>query len=121
MQGTGGEASQNGHGSPIRKDMQHTHDSDVTGALPILTPKTSEERGYAGSHDFESLIRSLRAQFALDRQVASQPDATRCGICYLHYLVSELTYREEGYYICSRCEQALGNQRITMLRKQQKL
>lgn len=74
----------------------------------------------SSSFDFESMLTSLRELFEQDRQVASQGDSTRCGLCYLFFKVSDLTYREDGYYICSNCEQNLGPQNLPMLRKQQK-
>ncbi len=91
--------------------------SNNTGALPIVSPV----RSYPGSFDFESLILSLRELFALDRQVASQSDSARCGICYLHFTLGELHYREEeGFYVCRGCERTLGKQELPMLRRQQK-
>ena len=114
--GPGSEASGNGNSFISRREMRA---NNVTGALPIVGPTTGVER--AAAHDFEYLIQSLRELFALDRQIASQQDATRCGICYLHFPVSELHYREEGFYICQGCEHALGKHSLSMLRKQQKL
>jgi len=94
-----------------------TRMSNNTGALPIVSPV----RSYSGSFDFENLILSLRELFALDRQIASQPDSARCGICYLHFTLGELHYREEeGFYVCSGCQRALGKQELYMLRRQQK-
>ena len=91
--------------------------SNATGALPAI----SVGRSYSGSFDFEALISSLRGLFAQDRQIAGQQDSTRCGICYLHFAVSELHYREEeGFYVCTNCERALGKQVLPMVRRQQK-
>ncbi len=88
-----------------------------TGQLPAVSPA----RSYPGSFDFEDLLLSLRDLFARDRQIASQPDSARCGICYLHFMVSELRYRdEEGFYVCHSCERMLGKQVMPMLRRQQK-
>lgn len=67
------------------------------------------------------MLISLHDIFERDRQIASQSDATRCGICYLHFLMSELQYRgEEGFYVCVGCERALGKQTLSMVRQQQK-
>jgi hypothetical protein len=67
------------------------------------------------------MLISLHELFEQDRQVASQSDATRCGICYLHFSVSKLHYRDqEGFYVCDGCERSLGKQTISMLRQQQK-
>lgn len=88
-----------------------------TGALPPV----STTRSYAGSFDFEELIASLRELFAYDRQMASQADNKRCGICYLYFTANELYYREEeGFYICAGCERTLGKQNLPMVRRQQK-
>jgi hypothetical protein len=114
--GSGGGASENGNAFISRREMRA---NNVTGALPIVGPTTGVE--HAGAHDFEHLILSLRELFAQDRQVASQSDATRCGICYLYFPVSELYYREEEFYVCQGCQHALGKQHLPMLRKQQKL
>src|SRR5436853_5848122 len=114
--GSGSGASGNGNAFISRREMRA---NNVTGALPIVGPTTGVE--HAGAHDFEHLILSLRELFAQDRQVASQSDATRCGICYLHYTVTDLQYREEeGFYMCKGCERALGKNIIPMLRRQQK-
>ncbi len=80
----------------------------------------SSARSYPGSCDFEEMLTSLRDLFTHDRQIASQSDSKRCGICYLHFSPSELHYREEGFYSCSNCERTLGKQALSMLRRQQK-
>ena len=92
-----------------------------TGALPPLGTLGIERSPQPGTSDFEQMVQSLKELFEHDRQVASQSDATRCGICYLHFHVNELHYREEGFYVCSNCEHHLGQQHLSMLRKQQKL
>ena len=86
----------------------------ATGAIGV-------ERGYGSSFDFEQMIQSLHDLFEQDRQIASQQDSTRCGICYLHFSVTDLQYREEGFYVCTGCEGALGKHTLSMLRRQQKL
>lgn len=93
----------------------------MTGMLPpVGVPGV--ERGYGSTFDFEQMILSLHDLFEHDRQVASQPDSSRCGICYLHFPVTELHFRdEEGFYICSGCSHALGKHFVPMLRRQQKL
>jgi hypothetical protein len=112
--GSGSGTSGNGSSFISRREMRATNQ---TGALPVI----STSRGYSGSFDFDSLIASLRELFAQDRQVASQQDGMRCGICYLHSSVSSLTYREEeGFYICQSCAHALGKYQIPMIRRQQK-
>ena len=111
--------SNNGSAFVSRREMRA---SNVTGALPVLGPTPAGiEHTHIGSYEFEHLIESLRELFERDRQIASQQDATRCGICYLYFAVSELDYREEGFYVCPACEHALGRQHIIMLRKQQKM
>ena len=106
-------AASNGSGTSHRREAR----TPMTGALPFV----SNIERYAGSFDFDQMIQSLHDLFEHDRQVASQPDSTRCGICYLYFQVDELYYREEGLYICPSCEKALGNQQMPVLRKQQKM
>jgi hypothetical protein len=68
------------------------------------------------------LIDSLRTLFQGDRATASQGNATRCGICYLHFPLAQLEYREsEGYYVCAGCGHALGAARLPMVRRQKRL
>src|SRR5437588_9009064 len=121
-----GNGSSNSSSFVSRRDIRA---SNVTGALPVVSAGStgstgstgSAERSYSGSFDFEAMLISLHEVFEHDRQVASQQDARRCGICYLHFLVSELHYREEeGFYVCSSCERAAGRHTLPMLRRQQK-
>jgi hypothetical protein len=83
-----------------------------------LTPREPfrpESRGEVGS-----LIDSLHEIFVQDRTVASRGDSTRCGVCYLHFPLSALEYREaEGFYVCAGCNRALGHQQLMMVRRQQ--
>ncbi len=109
--------SSNGSTFASRRDIKA---SNTTGELPSLN-SLGFERARVGGSDFEEMIASLRDLFESDRQVASQPDATRCGICYLHHHVAELEYREEGFYVCVGCAKSLGHQRLSILRKQQKM
>lgn len=112
-----GNGSSNSSSFVSRRDIRA---SNVTGALPVVSAG-SAERSYSGSFDFEAMLISLHELFEHDRQVASQQDARRCGICYLHFLASELHYRdEEGFYVCAGCERAAGKYRMPMLRRQQK-
>ena len=112
--GSGSGMSDNGNSFVSRREMRATNQ---TGALPIV----STSRSYSGSLEFENLIASLRELFAQDRQVASQQEGTRCGICYLHFTANSLTYREEeGFYVCQGCEKGLGKHKIPMIRRQQK-
>ena len=93
--------------------------SNPTGALPVITSTGKTQP--ASAYDFETMLISLHELFEHDRQVASQSDATRCGICYLYFPASELHYRNgEGFYTCLGCERALGKQTLPMLRHQQK-
>ncbi len=90
-----------------------------TGALPALNGGSG--RGYSGSFDFEEMLISLHTLFEHDRQMASQQDSKRCGICYLYFNFEELRYREvEGFYVCADCEQTLGKHILPMIRRQQK-
>jgi hypothetical protein len=68
-----------------------------------------------------TLIDSLHEVFVRDRTIASQGGASRCGVCYLHFPVSELLYRDaEGFYVCESCAHALGPARVPMVRRQQR-
>lgn len=67
------------------------------------------------------LIDSLKALFEQDRGVSASGGTSRCGLCYLHFPLSELEYRErEGYYICGHCARALGSADVMMVRRQQR-
>jgi hypothetical protein len=67
------------------------------------------------------LIDSLHEVFSRDRAIATQGGASRCGVCYLHFPVGELTYRDtEGFYVCESCAHALGSARVPMVRRQQR-
>lgn len=100
-----------------RAQSPNQYNGATTGQLPTLSPA----RNYTGSFNFEEFIVSLRELFAHDRQVASQADNKRCGICYLYFTTSELYYREEeGFYMCANCERTLGKQILPMIRRQQK-
>jgi hypothetical protein len=84
------------------------------------SPASSENRDVRG--DIGQLIDSLHEIFERDRGIASQSDSTRCGICYLHYYAAELHYREEeGFYVCPSCARALSQNRLIMVRRQQRI
>ncbi|HTK07652.1 MAG TPA: hypothetical protein VL485_10825 [Ktedonobacteraceae bacterium] len=117
ISGSDNSAASNSNLSASRREIRN---GNMTGALPPLSPG-GLERGRTGSSDFEQLIESLHELFEHDRQIASQQDATRCGLCYLHFPLTELFYREEGFYICSNCDKSLGKHSQTMVRRQQKL
>ncbi|MBA2283868.1 MAG: hypothetical protein H0W02_00140 [Ktedonobacteraceae bacterium] len=109
-----GSGAAGNSGPPMhRRDMRATNGAHSP--LPA-----SADRGYPGSFDFETMIASLRELFENDRHVASQSDSARCGVCYLYGYLSDLQYREEGFYVCHDCERTLGRQRVHMIRKQQK-
>ncbi|HLY30124.1 MAG TPA: hypothetical protein VKQ36_03795, partial [Ktedonobacterales bacterium] len=80
---------------------------------PVERPRPRDELG--------RLIDSLHALFEHDRAVASQMGTARCGVCYLHFPLTELDYREgEGFYVCASCQRNLGGSFIPMVRRQQK-
>jgi hypothetical protein len=110
---SGNGASGNGSSFGNRREIRPS-----TGMMPSVSP--GQVRSYAGLSDFEIMLIELHELFEHDRQVASQPDARRCGICYLHFLISELHYHDEGFYVCRRCERTLGKQQLPLLRTQQK-
>ena len=108
--------SNNGHSLVNRREM---HANNITGALPILK---MPERSMSPGFNFEQMIASLHELFEHDRHIASQSDSTRCGLCYLYFVVNELHYREEdGFYVCQNCEHLLGTHTIPMLRQQHRL
>lgn len=113
--GSGNEA-----GGNFFTNRREARSNNMTGALPMVG-SSGIERGYSGQFSFEQMVQSLRELFERDRLVASQPDASRCGICYLYFPVSELLYRDEGFYLCPGCQHALGSQHVSMVRRQQKL
>ncbi|HEY0756293.1 MAG TPA: hypothetical protein VGD98_20225 [Ktedonobacteraceae bacterium] len=121
IQGPGGVG--NNHPAGQRRDPRVPAASGFngTGPLPSTINSASIGRGYIGAFDFDEMIASLRELFARDRQIASQQDSTRCGVCYLHFTLGELRYREEeGFYVCPTCERTLGKHILPMLRQQQK-
>lgn len=112
-----GAGTGNNNGPRREGKVSSSYASNGTSPLPT----TSTGRMYVGSFDFDEMLHSLRELFTHDRQIASQPDSTRCGICYLYFEVDNLHYREEeGFYICSNCERTLGKQTLPMIRRQQK-
>ena len=112
--GSGNGASGNSSSFVSRREIRA---NNVTGAMAPVT----SGRSYSSSFDFESTILSLRELFEHDRQVSSQSDMSRCGICYLHFFLTDLRYREEeGFYVCQGCERSLGKQVLPMVRRQQK-
>ncbi len=115
--GSDGGTANNGSSFVSRREVRA---SNVTGALPPIG-NPGIEHNLPGSFDFEQMIISLHDLFEHDRQVASAPDSTRCGICYLHFSLSELEYRDEGFYVCPGCARTLGQHKLPMVRKQQKL
>ncbi|HEU0025673.1 MAG TPA: hypothetical protein VFQ25_01035 [Ktedonobacterales bacterium] len=83
---------------------------------PDYTGPRGDVRGSVGG-----LIDSLHEVFARDRAVATQGGAARCGVCYLHFPVGELLYRDaEGFYVCESCAHALGSAHVPMVRRQQR-
>jgi len=143
MNGQSGHNGQNGHhyGNGFAPHERRTDaasamseydgsETDGTGTVPTnwridrlnggadSTPREPfrpESRGEVGS-----LIDSLHEIFAQDRAVASQGESARCGICYLHFPLAALEYREaEGFYVCAGCKRALGHNPLMMIRRQQ--
>jgi hypothetical protein len=89
-------------------------DGDERGSAEFV-PR-GDVRGEVGA-----LIDDLKAIFQHDRATASATGGTRCGICYLHFALDALEYRDdEGYYVCASCAQALGAARLPMVRRQKR-
>lgn len=116
-----GANNNNSAGQRRERDPRAHSPNQYYGATTGQLPPLNTGRSYTSSFDFEGLITSLRDLFVRDRQMASQADNRRCGICYLYATTSELHYREEeGFYVCAPCERALGKQTLPMIRRQQK-
>jgi len=117
--GSGGMGGNNSAGHRYEREGRTSSPNIFTGTGSL--PAVNAGRSYMGGFDFEEMITSLRELFAHDRQLASQTDSKRCGICYLYFNPNELYYREEeGFYVCSPCERTLGKQSLPMIRRQQK-
>lgn len=98
--------------APSVSEPQNTNDDDD----PEYTGPRADVRGSVAT-----LIDSLHQVFERDRSIASQGGVARCGVCYLHFPVGELTYRDvEGFYVCESCAHALGAARVPMVRRQQR-
>lgn len=99
----------------------HTHvaahaEDEEEAEEPTVSGPREDVRGAVGG-----LIDALHDLFVQDRAAASQGGASRCGICYFHFPLGELIYREEeGFYVCRGCERSLGNARVSMVRRQQR-
>ncbi len=117
---------------PPARDYE-VDDSPATGAQPVVRPprheRTTRDRvryvHVPGTVDVRGdvgpLIDDLHALFERDRVMASQGNTARCGVCYFHFAISDLVYRDaEGFYVCPGCERALGQARMVMLRRQQR-
>lgn len=119
IQGSGTAGGNNSSGHRRERDTRTPNASGFNGTGALPAPNMG--RSYSGAFDFDEMISSLRELFTHDRQVASQQDSTRCGICYLYFAAGELRYREEeGFYVCLNCERTLGKQILPMVRRQQK-
>ena len=93
----------------------HTEDDEVETEAAPSEPR-EDVRGQVGG-----LIDALHDLFVQDRAFASQMGSSRCGICFFHYPLGELVYREaEGFYVCQSCARALGANRVSMVRRQQR-
>lgn len=102
--------------APSLSPSAQAAEDDDEGEAPYSSPR-EDVRGPVGE-----LIDALHDLFTRDRVIASQGAASRCGICYFHYPLGELVYREaEGFYVCQACERALGGSRVPMARRQQRL
>jgi hypothetical protein len=98
-----------GYGSPRGERPERWPGADGEELIP-----RPDVRGAVGE-----LIDDLRGVFQRDRTTASGLGSSRCGVCYLHFPLDELEYREaEGFYVCPNCARALGSQRLPMVRRQ---
>lgn len=129
--GQNGQNGHNGHANglsrrPAREPLSAYVPSLPSAAQPAEGDDESEA-SYSGPREdvrgpVGELIDALHDLFTHDRAIASQGGSSRCGICYFHYPLGELVYREaEGFYVCQACERALGGARVPMARRQQRL
>lgn len=138
--GQSGDASRrNGHARDRDRNREHDQsytpahlrpafEHDGTRANPEAEPAAEAGRDASAytprgdvRGDVGPLIDDLRTIFQHDRATASATGGTRCGICYLHFALDALEYRDdEGYYVCTRCAQALGTARVPMVRRQKR-
>ena len=113
------------HASPPSTPARHVpsvlhaeasaEDDDEESGSSLDIPR-EDVRGAVGG-----LIDDLHDLFTQDRTVASQGGNSRCGICYFHFPLGELVYREaEGFYVCQRCDRSLSGARVSMVRRQQR-
>jgi hypothetical protein len=133
--GQGQRAEHNGHnGHAANGAARRPPREPLTAYVPSLSssaqPAEEEDEGeapYSGPREdvrgpVGELIDALHDLFSRDRAIASQGSSSRCGICYFHFPLGELVYREaEGFYVCQACERALGGSRVSMARRQQRL
>lgn len=97
------------------------------GSEPTSAPRAEDDDEIDYSHhpdvrgEVGPLIDTLKSLFEQDRGISAGGGSSRCGLCYLHYPLSQLEYRErEGFYICADCERALGSAEVFMVRRQQR-
>ncbi|HZC07800.1 MAG TPA: TFIIB-type zinc finger domain-containing protein [Ktedonobacterales bacterium] len=127
--GQGPRVEQNGHTVPAVVGPARRPLRDSAASYEPQTPDDDDDDAAASSGPREDvrgsvggLIDELHVLFTHDRSVASQGAVARCGICYFHFPVGELIYREaEGFYVCRACGRALGSERVAMVRRQQRL
>jgi hypothetical protein len=129
--GHNGQNGHNGHANGLSRRPSREPLSAYVPALPSSAqPAADDDEGeasYSGPREdvrgpVGELIDALHGLFSHDRTIASQGGSSRCGICYFHYSLGELVYREaEGFYVCQACERALGGARVPMARRQQRL
>lgn len=107
-------------GAP-RGDAEYAEADSAAGRIPMTYGRDGHEPFHPEVRgDVGALIDSLHEVFARDRAIATQGSSARCGLCYLHYPVAELDYRDDGYYICASCQRGLGNAHVPMVRRQQR-
>ncbi|MGH2503994.1 MAG: hypothetical protein ACRDID_15910 [Ktedonobacterales bacterium] len=133
--GQGPRAEHNGHNGhaangAARRPPREPLTAYVPSPSSSAQPAKDEDEGeapYSGPREdvrgpVGELIDALHDLFSRDRAIASQGSSSRCGICYFHFTLGELVYREaEGFYVCQACERALGGSRVSMARRQQRL
>jgi len=120
---TPASAERDGRGASAPPGRSSAPGFAVPAAPPPVEPyEHFDHSTHIGPRDeLGKLIDSLHSLFDQDRAVASQTGAVRCGVCYLHFPLADLEYREqEGFYVCPACKHSLGGASIPMVRRQQR-
>jgi hypothetical protein len=111
MDGAASSFGMNGRGAGPSQEM-------------VIPPREHSERERLAMRpeirgELGPLIDDLHSLFEREIASAKQPASARCGICYLHFPIATMEYREsDGFYICQACDQAMRGKPLRMIRRQ---